>query len=149
MTNREIEAILTKTMQLHHRDWSSWLTKVVWAYRTTWKNTIRFTPFELVYGKVVMLLVEFEHKTLCTSLELKINLPTAQSECLLHLNSLDEMQKSALERTELIYNQRKRWHDSHIKNKHFQVGDWAPLYDSRFKEIPGKLQTRWLGPYEI
>ena len=23
------------------------------------------------------------------------------------------------------------------------------LYDSRFQDFPGKLQTRWLGPYEI
>jgi len=23
------------------------------------------------------------------------------------------------------------------------------LYDSRFKDFPRKLQTRWLGPYEI
>lgn len=47
----EIEAILTKTVQLHHRDWSSRLLEVVWAYRTTWKTTTRFVPFELLYGK--------------------------------------------------------------------------------------------------
>jgi hypothetical protein len=29
------------------------------------------------------------------------------------------------------------------------VGDWALLYNSRFKGFKGKLQTRWLGPYEI
>jgi hypothetical protein len=37
----------------------------------------------------------------------------------------------------------------HIKKKSFQKGDWALLYDSRFQDFPGKLQTRWLGPYEI
>ena len=31
----------------------------------------------------------------------------------------------------------------------FQKGDWKLLYDSRFQDFPGKLQTRWLGPYEI
>eukprot|EP00253_Pinus_taeda_P028153 PITA_28153 len=31
----------------------------------------------------------------------------------------------------------------------FHEGDWALLYDSRFQDFPGKLQTRWLGPYKI
>lgn len=63
-----------------------------------WKTKTRFTPFELVYGKEKMFPIEFEHKTLCTTLELNINLPTTQQERLLHLNALDEIQKRALER---------------------------------------------------
>ena len=61
VTNREIEAILTKIVHIHKKDWTSRLTKVVWAYWTTWKTTIGFTPFELVYGKGAMLPIEFEH----------------------------------------------------------------------------------------
>jgi len=29
------------------------------------------------------------------------------------------------------------------------VGDWALLFDSKFKDFEGKFQTHWLGPYEI
>ena len=88
-----------------------------------WKTTTRFTPFELLYGKVAMLPIEFEHKTLRTTLELNIELPTAQREQLMHLNSLDEMHKATLECTKIIQKQRKQWHDSHISNKQFKVGD--------------------------
>ena len=49
-----------------------------------------------------MLPIEFEHKTLRTTLELDIELPVAQRECLLHLNSLDEMHKVAMEHIEII-----------------------------------------------
>jgi len=49
-----------------------------------------------------MLPIEFEHKTLITTLTLDIDLPAAQRERLLHLNSLDEMRKTALEHTELV-----------------------------------------------
>lgn len=49
----------------------------------------------------------------------------------------------------MIQNQRVRWHDKYINEKKFKAGDWALLYDSRYKDILGKLQTRWLGPYEI
>ena len=75
VTNHELENILTKIVHLHCRDWTNRLQEVVWAYRTTWKTTTGFTPFELLYGKVAMLPIEFEHKTLRTTLELDIELP--------------------------------------------------------------------------
>ena len=141
VTNCELKFFLTKTVHLHRRDWTSRLQEVVWAYRTTWKTTIGFTPFELLYGKVAMLPIEFEHKTLRIALTLDIDLLTTQRKHLLHLNSLDEMHRTTLEHTELVQKLRKQWHDSHIIRKQFQVGDWALLYDSYFKDMPGKPQT--------
>ena len=49
-----------------------------------------------------------EHKTLRTTLELDIELPIAQREHLLHLNSLDEMHKTTLQHTKLVQKQRKQ-----------------------------------------
>ena len=43
----------------------------------------------------------------------------------------------------------KAWHDRHIKNKIFQIGDLVLLYDSKFIKFPGKFKTHWLGPYQI
>jgi len=40
-------------------------------------------------------------------------------------------------------------HEKNIKDKQFQQGDWALLYDSQYKDFKGKLRTRWLGPYVI
>ena len=45
--------------------------------------------------------------------------------------------------------QEKAWHDTHIKNKTFQIGDLVLLYDSKFINFPGKFKTHWLGPYQI
>ena len=42
-----------------------------------------------------------------------------------------------------------KWHDNFIKNKVFQSGYWALLYDSRFKDFKEKLCTLWMGPYEV
>ena len=55
----------------------------------------------------------------------------------------------ALLHIEVTQIHRKIWHDKHIKEKQFQEGDWALLYDSRCKYFKGKLRTRWLGPYVI
>jgi hypothetical protein len=81
--------------------------------------------------------------------EIGLDLTEAHKQCLQQLNELDEACMSTLQRTTVIQQQRASWHDKHIKKKYFQKGDWALLYDSKFQDFPGKLQTRWLGPYEI
>ena len=42
-----------------------------------------------------------------------------------------------------------KWHDGFIKSKTFNKGDWALLFDSKFKDFEAKFTTHWLGPYEI
>ena len=56
ITNKVIEAILTKTVRSHRRDWADRLPEALWAYHTTWRNTTGFSPYDLVYGKSVALL---------------------------------------------------------------------------------------------
>lgn len=51
--------------------------------------------------------------------------------------------------TKIIQHQRAKWYAKYIKERKFKSGDWALIYDSRYKDTMGKLQTRWLGPYEI
>jgi hypothetical protein len=43
-------------------------------------STTGFTPFELLYGKTTIMPIEFEHKTLRTTLQLGIDLPEAQQD---------------------------------------------------------------------
>ncbi|RVW13136.1 Retrovirus-related Pol polyprotein from transposon 17.6 [Vitis vinifera] len=43
----------------------------------------------------------------------------------------------------------KRWHDQLISNKEFQKGQRVLLYDSRLHIFPGKLKSRWIGPFII
>ena len=45
ITNKEIQSIFTKIVAIHKRDWVTQLPEAIWAYRTTWKRTTRFTPF--------------------------------------------------------------------------------------------------------
>lgn len=145
VTNRDIDNILTKIVQIHRKDWTTRLLKVVWAYRTTWK--IRsFTPYELVYGKTTILLIEFEYKTLRTIVELDMDLTVAQKERLHNLNGLDEIRMEAMNHIETIQKQRTKWHDQFIKTKAFNVGDWALLYDSRINIIRGSYNPNGWDP---
>ena len=52
-TNKFVEAILTKTVRSHRRDWVDRISEALWAYHTTWCNTTGFSPYDLVYGKVL------------------------------------------------------------------------------------------------
>lgn len=65
------------------------------------------------------------------------------------LNELDEIRQDSIQRTKLIQQQRYRWHDKYIKERKFQPGDQALLFDSKFKYFQGKFQTHQLWPYEI
>ena len=44
---------------------------------------------------------------------------------------------------------KKRIHDKMIIRKDLRPGMLAPLFNSRLKLFPGKLKSRWYGPYRI
>ena len=49
--------------------------------------------------------------------QLGMNLDEAHKQWILQINELDKIRQDALQRTMLIQNQRKTWHDKFIKKK--------------------------------
>eukprot|EP00253_Pinus_taeda_P032958 PITA_32958 len=94
-TNKVIKAILTKTVHLHRKDWVEKLPEALWAYRTTWRNTTGHTPYELVYGKQVLLPIEFQIETYKTVVQLDLDLSEAQKQRMTQLNELNEIRQEA------------------------------------------------------
>ena len=43
----------------------------------------------------------------------------------------------------------KKWHDKHIRVREFEAGQQVLLFNSRLKFFPGKLKSRWSGPFMI
>ena len=82
-TNKVLEAILTKTIKENHIDWKDRLPEALWAYRTTWRNTTGHSPYELVYGKKILLPIEFQVKTFRMATQLGMDLSEAQKQRLL------------------------------------------------------------------
>ena len=54
-----------------------------------------------------------------------------------------------MQTTNIIQQQRTRWHENSIKFENFKPDDWALLFYSKFKDFQGKFQTHWLGLHEI
>jgi len=72
-----IEEILTKTIMSHRRDWASRFPEALWAYRTTWRNTTGYSPYQLVFGKESIFPIKFEIQMLRTAQEVDLDLSEA------------------------------------------------------------------------
>lgn len=89
-TNKVLESILIKVVACHQRDWIERLLEVLCGYKTTWRNTTRFCPYEPIFHKNPIFPIEFEIKTLRTALEVDLDLTTDERHQLEQLNELDE-----------------------------------------------------------
>ena len=75
--DKVLEAILTKTVSVHRRDWATRLLEALWTYRTTWKNTTGYSLYHLVFGKETIFPIEFKFMTLRISQEVGLDLTEA------------------------------------------------------------------------
>ena len=75
-------------------NWHLQLFSALWAYRTTVKTSMGFTPFQLLYGQEATLLIECEIPSLNLDVELLPN-TTIDEERFLYLNKLDETRHDA------------------------------------------------------
>ena len=107
-TNKVIEAILTKTVASHRRDWATRFLEALWAYRTTWRNTTGYSPYQLVFGKEPIFPIEFEIQTLMIAQEVGLDMNEAKINRLHQINELDEIWLLALQHTTLIQQQRAK-----------------------------------------
>jgi transposase InsO family protein len=90
-TNKVLEVIMTKTIKENHTDWADRLLEALWAYKTSWRNTTENSPYDLIYGKQILLPIEFQIKTFRMEARLGMDLLEAQKQRLLQLNELDEI----------------------------------------------------------
>ncbi|CAN6556588.1 unnamed protein product [Malus baccata var. baccata] len=138
VSNRELKRILEKT-----------LTDALWAYRTAYKTPIGMSPFRLVYGKACHLPMELEHKAYWAIKHLNFDYQAAGEKRKLQLNELEEIRNDAYENAKIYKDKTKKFHDAHILRKEFQPGQKVLLFNSRLKLFPGKLKSRWNGPYLV
>nr|XP_009606657.1 uncharacterized protein LOC104100977 [Nicotiana tomentosiformis] len=68
---------------------------------------------------------------------------------LMQLNDLDDFRLHAYENANLYKEKTKRWHDKHIHHREFEPSQLVLLFNSRLRLFPGKLKSRWSGPFEV
>jgi len=65
------------------------------------------------------------------------------------LNEMEEFRFRAYESSALYKKKMKKWHDSKILKRDFRVGDFVLLYNSRLRLFPGKIKSKWSGPFKV
>ncbi|XP_039017035.1 uncharacterized protein LOC120147811 [Hibiscus syriacus] len=107
------------------------------------------SPFKLVYGKVFHLPVEHEHKAYWAIKQLNFDYQLVGEQRLLELNEMEEFRAEAYENARIYKEKTNKWPDQKLMPGHFHMGQQVLLYNSRLKLFPGKLKSRWSGPYEV
>ncbi|KAK4731302.1 hypothetical protein R3W88_024290 [Solanum pinnatisectum] len=65
------------------------------------------------------------------------------------LHELEKFRLHAYENAKLYKEKMKRWHDKHIVPPTFISGENVLLFNSRLRLLPGKLRSKWSGPFEV
>ncbi|XP_048611546.1 uncharacterized protein LOC111205660 [Brassica napus] len=149
VSNREIKSILPKTVNTSRKDWSLKLDDALWAYRTAYKTPLGTTPYHLVYGKACHLPVELEYKAACAVKLLNFDIKPATERRMIQIHELEEIRHLAYESSKIYKEKTKAYHDKRIISRRFEPNDKVLLFNSRLRLFPGKLKSRWSGPFPV
>ena len=91
--------------------------------------------------------MELEYKAWWAIKKLNMDLSKVGLKRFLDLNEMEKLINDAYINSKISKEKLKRWHDQLISCKDFRKGQRLLLYDSKLHIFPGKLKSRWIGPF--
>lgn len=140
-SHKHLGAYLRMQISEHKNSWSSWLPFWCFFYNTTVHTETKYTPYELVFGKLARLpsnieenispLLNFDNYPL----ELKFRLQQASAD------AKENLENSKLKR-KLMYDNARR----NVNSIRYNVGDLVLV---RNNNSTNKMEELFLGPYSV
>lgn len=149
--NGMICKIITKQAYMKPKLWDKHLGVALWDYRTSFKTSLGFTPFHLVYGQEALLPIQLE----LASLKMVVHIEEGGKKERLQQRIID-LERLDLDRDEAIKHYAKQ---AEIRREKFnkglpdkEIGEgslvlrYANKYDTRHD---AKFVPKWEGPYVV
>ena len=67
----------------------------------------------------------------------------------MQLQELEELRLEAYDNSAIHKGKAKAFHNAKLSRKEFRVGEKVLLFNSKLRLFPGKLKSRWLGPFVV
>ncbi|MCO5572142.1 hypothetical protein L7F22_025893 [Adiantum nelumboides] len=148
--NGMICRIITKQANNRPKDWDRHLNAALWAYRTSFKTTLGYTPYQLVFGKKVILPIEVQLASLRVLASGRDRPSVQLRSTILELERLELDRTTAIEHYVAQAMHRKKKFDENLKDKGLKKGMLVLRYDNRFDTKKyKKFMVRWEGPFLI
>jgi hypothetical protein len=116
-TNKTLQVILRKIVEANRTDWDRKLHSVLWAYRTSYKSSIRSIPFRMALGLEAVMPSEFIVPSLRIQSEYKLNESESEHARVEQLLRLEEERIRSMEALEHEQRLRKAFVDRQRKRK--------------------------------
>ena len=148
--NGMICKIITKHVGEKTQTWDKHLNAALWAYRTSFKASLGYTPFHLVYGQETLLPIEVELSSLRILVKGDENVKEKLKGQILDLEKLALSRKDAMEYYAKKDDKRRIKFNKKLAMKDIKEGSLVLRYDNRFDYNKGdKFLPHWEGPFKV
>jgi len=93
--------------------------------------------------------VEVGHKAFWALKWLNFDSKASVEKRKIQLSKLEEIRLSAYQSSKLYKELVKAYHDKKLLKRNFQPGQLVLLFNYRLRLFPGKLKSRWSGPFVV
>ena len=148
--NGMICKIITKHVGEKAQTWDRHLNAALWAYRMSFKASLGYTPFHLVYGQEAILPIEVELSSLRVLVREGGNVKEKLKQRILDLEKLTLNREAAMEHYAEEADKRRIKFNKKLAVKEIKEGSLVLRYDNRFDyNKSDKFSPHWEGPFKV